>query len=79
MIRSIGLAMSLLVAAGSSAWAQAPTVQSLLKSGFTVIGVIPSNAGPGIFLVKGDQLYGCFVAETVKSTEITTRYCKPVR
>jgi hypothetical protein len=56
-----------------------PTVESLLKSGFTIAGIIPSNAGPGIFLVKGNQLYGCFVAETPKSAEINTRYCKPVR
>jgi hypothetical protein len=79
MIRSLGLAFSLLIAAVASAGAQAAKVESLLKSGFTIVGVIPSNAGPGIFLVKGDQLYGCFVAETPKSAEIATRYCKPVK
>jgi hypothetical protein len=79
MIRSLGFAFSLLIAAVGFAEAQAATVESLQKSGFTIVGVIPSNAGPGIFLAKGDQLYGCFVAETPKSAEITTRYCKPVK
>ena len=63
----------------ASAQPAATTVESLMKSGFTIAGIIPSNAGPGIFLAKGDQLYGCFVAETPKSEEITTRYCKKVR
>jgi hypothetical protein len=49
-----------------------------LKAGFTVVGVIPSSAGPGVFLTKGDQLFACFVAETPQSAEVTTRYCKPV-
>jgi hypothetical protein len=63
----------------AAAQSAAPTVESLMKSGFTVAGIIPSNAGPGIFLVKGDQFYGCFVSETPKSEEITARYCKKVR
>lgn len=60
-----------------------PTVESLLKQGYDVVGVIPSNAGPGILLEDDDdgqtRLMMCFVAETPQSAEITTQYCKPVR
>jgi len=80
-MKATGLSFLAFGALCSAALAQsaAPTVESLMKSGFTVAGIIPSNAGPGIFLVKGDQLYGCFVSETPKSEEITTRYCKQAR
>lgn len=57
----------------------AVTVQSLIKDGYTVVGVIPSSAGPGLFLQKGDDLVVCFVAETPSSPTVATRYCKPVR
>ena len=78
MIRSVGVAVLALLVGGVSAWAQGTTVQSLLSSGFTIAGVISSNAGPGIFLQKADKLFVCFAAETPKSAEVTTRYCKPV-
>ena len=71
---AIALALAPIAAA-----AQSDSVASLLKSGFTIAGVIPSSAGPGIFLVKGEQLIACFVAETPRSAEVKTRYCKPVR
>ena len=78
MMRPMGMAVLALLVGGVSAWAQGTTVQYLLGSGFTIAGVIPSNAGPGIFLQKADKLFVCFVAETPKSAEVTTRYCKPV-
>lgn len=57
-----------------------PTVESLLKQGYEVVGVFPSNAGPGLLLENDDdQLMMCFVAETPQSAEITTQYCKPVK
>ena len=55
-----------------------PTVESLLKHGYEVMGVFPRNAGPGLLLENGDKLTMCFVAETPKSAEIVTQYCKPV-
>jgi hypothetical protein len=78
MIRSVGMAVLALLVDGLSAWAEGTTVQSLLSSGFIIAGVIPSNAGPGIFLQKTDKLFVCFVAETPKSAEVTTLYCKLV-
>ena len=59
--------------------AAAVTVSSLLAEGFTIEGVMPSNAGPGLLLLKGTDLWMCFVAETPSSPEIATQYCKPVR
>jgi len=61
-----------------------PTVDSLLKQGYDVIGVFPSSAGPGLLLESDDddpntKLMMCFVAETPQAAEITTQYCKPVR
>jgi len=60
-----------------------PTVTSLLKLGYDVVGVVPSPAGPGILLEGGDEestiLMMCFVAETKDSPDISTQYCKPVR
>jgi hypothetical protein len=55
------------------------TVQALLSEGYEIKGVMPSSAGPGILLQKGDQLVMCFVAETPQSAELTTQYCKPVK
>jgi hypothetical protein len=80
-MKATGLSILTFGALCGAACAQpaAPTVESLMKSGFTVAGIIPSNAGPEIFLVKGDQFYGCSVSETPESEEITTRYCQKVR
>ena len=75
------VAASIAAVSVSSALAQqtpAVTVESLLKSGFTVAGIMPSAVGVGIFLVKGGQMYGCFAVETSKSPDIATKYCKPV-
>ena len=63
----------------SSAFAEQTSVASLLKDGFTLASTIPSPAGPGLFLVKGDTMFFCVVAETEKSVDVATRYCKPVR
>jgi hypothetical protein len=54
------------------------TVRSLLRHDFTVVGAIPSPAGPGVFLQKKDQLVLCFVSETKTSKSVTTQYCKSV-
>jgi hypothetical protein len=78
MIRLLAT-LSIAAALVTSATAQAMTVQSLLTEGYTIVSVMPSNAGPGIFLQKGDKLIACFVAETPKSPDLATRYCKPVR
>jgi hypothetical protein len=56
-----------------------PTVESLLKDGFSVVGAIPSQVGPGLFLQNKDQMFLCFVSETQDSANVTTRYCKPVQ
>ncbi len=72
-------AASLLALAAPAFAADGPTVQKLLSDGYMVAGVMPSPAGPGILLVKADSLYMCFVAETPKSAEITTQYCKAVK
>ena len=69
------LMFSALVATANAA----EDVTSLRKSGFEIVGIIPSSAGPGIFLKKGDELIACFVAETPSSKDISTRYCKPVK
>jgi len=74
-------AIATLFAALSVSYAHAQegvTVESLLKDGYEVKGVFPSNAGPGLVLQKGDQLTMCFVAETKKSADVVTQYCKPV-
>jgi hypothetical protein len=74
------LAFMLMVALPGLAVAQQKqTVQSLLAEGYTIVGVMPSGAGPGIFLQKAGTLIACFVAETPASEAIDTRYCKPVR
>ena len=71
------LALAALATAASAA--EAPvTVSSLLSQGYTVVGSITSPIGPGLFLEKGASLYACFVAETPTSTDLKTRYCKPV-
>jgi hypothetical protein len=78
MIRILALVAGVLAA--NAALAQTPvTVQSLLDQDFQVVSTIPSNAGPGVFLQKKDKLFFCVVAETPKSVDVATRYCKPVR
>ncbi len=67
------------VTAASAQQQQQQTVESLLREGYFIVGVVPSNAGPGIFLRKNANLIACFVSETPNSTEIKTSYCKPVR
>jgi hypothetical protein len=78
MMVRLGLAAVMLTAGTGVALAQAQTVAALLKDGFAVAGVIPSSAGPGLFLAKGDKLMFCVVAETPSSKDVATRYCKPV-
>lgn len=74
------LVVSLLAVIGASAaCAQETNVSTLLKDGFAIAGVIPSSAGPGIFLHNAERLFFCVVAETPSSADVTTRYCKPVR
>jgi hypothetical protein len=77
-VRAIVIVAGLLAGCG---WARADdpvSVTSLLKQGFDVVAVIPSPAGPGLFMRKADKLIACFVSETPTSTTISTRYCKPV-
>ncbi len=75
---SVAVLASALVA-GGAAFAQGVSVSVLLKQKYEIVGVIQSSAGPGIFLKKGDDLMLCFVAETVGSADVATKYCKPVR
>jgi hypothetical protein len=71
---------AMLVAFASGAFAQQrPTVTSLLKDGYTLAGTILTQAGVGLFLVKGESLFFCVAAETQASADVATRYCKPVR
>ena len=73
-------AASMTLAGAGAAPAQTPvTVQSLLDQEFQVVGSIPSNAGPGVFMQRKDKLFFCVVAETPASVAVSTRYCKPVR
>jgi hypothetical protein len=72
----IGLALAALQAAAPAA--QDLNVASLLKEGYAIVGVVPSPAGPGIFLQKGAALILCFVAEKPDSPIVATQYCKPV-
>ncbi len=73
------LSAAALVSLAGAAAAQETSVSSLLKDGYEIAGIIPSNAGPGIFLKKDENLIACFVAEKPGSPTIATRYCKPVR
>lgn len=66
------------ISAFAAAAQEGVTVDSLLKDGYEVKAAFPSNAGPGLVLQKGDKLVMCFVAETKKSAEVATQYCKPV-
>ena len=78
MIARVVIAVAL-SAFASSAFAQQETVASLLKDGFTLASTMMTPAGAGLFLVKGDKLFFCVAAETPKSPDVATRYCKPVR
>jgi hypothetical protein len=54
------------------------TVRSLLERDFSVVGVIPTMGGPGVFLAKKGELAFCLVMETKMSKTVATQYCKPV-
>jgi hypothetical protein len=54
------------------------TVRSLLARDFSVVGVIPTMGGPGVFLAKKGELSFCLVMETKTSKTVATQYCKPV-
>jgi hypothetical protein len=58
--------------------ADAPTVQSLAADGYAVVSAFPSPLGAGFVLQKGGDVYICFAAETPSSTDVKTKYCKPV-
>ena len=73
------VASGMLLAAAQAVSAQGTTVQSFLQQGYTIVGVFPSSAGPGLFLQKGDSLFVCFVAEEQGSPTAATQYCKPVK
>jgi hypothetical protein len=78
MRRNIALLAALvLTATQTAASAQSMSVQSLMGDGFA--GIIPSPAGPGVFLQKGNSLVVCFVAEKPGSAAVDTQYCKPVK
>jgi hypothetical protein len=80
MMRRIALGTCVLLAISQTgALAQDATVQSLMTDGYAVVGVIPSPAGPGVFLTKGQVLMVCFVAEKPGTAIVATQYCKPVR
>ena len=80
MRRSIApLAILALTATQMAGSAQPMNVQSLMGEGYTVVGVMPSPAGPGVFLQKSSTLVVCFVAEKPGSAAVDTQYCKPVK
>lgn len=54
------------------------TVQSLLDQGFQLVSSIATGQGAGLFFQNKDRMFFCVVAET-PTTDVTTRYCKPVR
>ena len=75
LLLATGFALAFLQAAAA---AQDSSVAWLLKEGYTIVGVVPSPAGPGLFLQKGTELMLCFVAEKPESPTVATQYCKPV-
>ena len=78
-VKQICIAAALMAASVFGAAAQdAMTVEGLVREGYEVKAAFPSNAGPGLVLQKGDAVVMCFVAETKKSTDVATQYCKPV-
>ena len=54
------------------------TFQGLIKEGFKIVSAISTPAGPGMFLQRNNDVCFCVVAETPKSANLATRYCKPV-
>ncbi len=64
--------------AGSAFAEDKVTVQSLIGQGFQIVATIPSQVGPGVFLQNKDKAFFCVVVETSTSTDVATRYCKPV-
>jgi hypothetical protein len=80
MTRKLVLMTALLLSASQvTASAEDMTVQSLLDQGATVVGVITSSIGPGVFLQNGHALNVCFVTEKPGSPTLATFYCKPVK
>jgi hypothetical protein len=78
-VKQVWIAAALMAASVFGAAAEdGVTVDSLLKQGYEVKAAFPSNAGPGLVLQKGDAVVMCFVAETKKSADVATQYCKPV-
>jgi hypothetical protein len=78
-MRHVVIAAFLVAGSTSAAAAQdAMTVEGLVREGYEVKAAFPSNAGPGLVLQKGDAVVMCFVAETKKSADVATQYCKPV-
>jgi len=79
IVKQFWMAAALVAVSALGAAAQeGGTVDGLLKDGYEVKAAFPSNAGPGLVLQKGDKLVMCFVAETKKSADVATQYCKPV-
>jgi len=78
MKRVAAVALLLVATAVAAYAADKPTVAGLVKDGYEIKGVMPSNAGPGVLLQKGEDVVMCFVAETPDSPDIATQYCKPV-
>ena len=79
--RQMILAGAALLASATAAFAQQPakvTVQSLLEQGFQLVSSISTGQGAGLFFQNKDKMFFCVVAET-PTTDVTTRYCKPVR
>ena len=80
MIRLLCVAILLLLAANVAASAQATTVQSLLKSGFSVDATTADGGALTIMLQMRDQLYACLVDNKQETpSEFTTIWCKRVR
>jgi hypothetical protein len=74
-LTAIGIAAAL---SSPALAADATTVQALLAQGYELVGTIPSQIGPGLFLQLGESLYLCFVSESPNSPDLKTHYCKPV-
>ena len=80
-MRMTGLSAAMLgIAFAGSAQAQEKvTVQSLIGQDFQVVGTIfNQGSGTSVFLQKKDKLYFCALLETANSSDLSTRYCKPV-
>lgn len=52
---------------------------SLIFQDYAIAGIISTASGaPGLFLQKDTRLYLCFIAKTLQSVTVATKYCKPV-